>query len=244
MEFLYPRNYLKENRRAPARFVIHIHLNQTMISICLNLNVVRSVIYNGLKDAKIDGNKDGDLIMAESNILEIVQGLAQAAANAYDGSHDERFVRDGEVKKIGLKREEGCPITDQRVNDGFSVKFMGNQIVIHYQSDIRLKEIYGGDFENEMSRVLNEIKKFLQKEYKAITGNSITLTKEGDVSVLASSVSRVRSFVQAYQHFNISGIKVDPDAGGSENRKIEDSWRKFMDLDNNNKRPRNDTRKK
>mgnify|MGYP003148989072 CR=1 FL=1 len=183
--------------------------------------------------------------MAESNILEIVQGLAQAAANAYDGAHDDRYVRDGEVKKVGLKREEGCPIMDQRVNDGFKVRFIGNQLCIHYQSDIKLKDIYGGGFENEMSRMLNEIKKFLQKEYKAITGNSVTLTKKGDIQILASSVSRVRSFVQAYQYYNISGIKADPDAGvGSENRKVEDSWRKFLDLDNKNKRPQNDTRKK
>tara|TARA_R100000808_G_C2144219_1_gene152020 strand:+ start:1031 stop:1576 length:546 start_codon:yes stop_codon:yes gene_type:complete len=181
--------------------------------------------------------------MAKSNILEIIQGLAQAASNGYDGAHDERFVRDGEVKKVGLKREEGCPIMDKRVNDGFSVRFMGNQMCIHYQSDVKLKEIYAGGFEDEMARVINEIKKFLQKEYKAITGNSVTLTKEGDIKILASSTSRVRSFVQAHQYFSISGLKVDPDAGGSENRKVEDSWRSFLELSNNNKRPPNDTRK-
>jgi len=182
--------------------------------------------------------------MAQSNILEIIQGLSQAAANAYDGAHDERFVRDGEVKKIGLRREEGCPIMDKRVNDGFKVKFGGNQICIHYQSDIMLKEIYKGGFEDEMSRMINEIKKFLQKEYKVITGNSVALTKEGDISIIAQSVSNVRNFVQAYQYFNIGGVKADPDAGGSENREVEASWRKFLDLDNKNKRPQNDTRKK
>ena len=119
--------------------------------------------------------------MAESNILEIVQGLAQAAANAYDGSHDERFVQDGEAKKVGLRREEGCPIMDKRVNDGFSVKFMGHQMCIHYQSDIMLKEIYKGGFETEMERMINEIKKFLQTEYRKITGNGVTLTKAGEV---------------------------------------------------------------
>ena len=77
--------------------------------------------------------------MAESNILEIIQGLAQAAANVYDGSHDERYVRDGEAKKVGLKREEGCPIMDKRVMDGFNVKFYGNQICIKYQSFIHLQ---------------------------------------------------------------------------------------------------------
>ena len=182
--------------------------------------------------------------MAESNILEIVQGLAQAAANVYDGSHDERFVRDGEAKKVGLQREEGCPIMDKRIMDGFNVKFYGNKICIKYQSDIQLKEIHGGGFEAEMERRLNEIKKFLQKEYKAITGKAITLTKVDDIHILATSVSRVRSFVQAYRHYNISGIKEDEGWKGSEGREVDIAVRKFLELNNNNKRPQNDTRKK
>lgn len=181
--------------------------------------------------------------MANSNILEIVQGLAQAAANAYDGAHDERYVRDGEAKKVGLNREEGCPLMDKRVMDGFSVKFYGNRLCLKYQSDVKLKDIYSGNFSGDIERMLNEVKKFLQKEYKAITGNSVTLSKDGDVSILASSVSRVRSFVQAQQHYTISGIKADPDAGGSENRTVDDAIRSFLDLNNGNKRPQNDFRK-
>jgi hypothetical protein len=182
--------------------------------------------------------------MAESNILEIVQGLAQAAANGYDGAHDERYVQDGEIKKVGLKREEGCPLLDKRVNDGFSVKFSGHQICIHYQADIMLKDIYKGGFESEMERMINEVRKFLQKEYKVITGNSVTLSKAGDIQILAQSASRVRNFVQAYQHFNISGLKEDEGYKGSEGRKVDDVVRKFLELNNNNKRPQNDTRKK
>ncbi len=182
--------------------------------------------------------------MAKSNILEIIQGLAQAAANGYDGAHDERFVRDGEAKKIGLRREEGCALMDSRVIDGFNVNFYGNKICIKYQSDIKLKEIYGGGFETDMERMINEVKKFLQKEYKVITGKSITLTKDGDVKILAQSTSRVRSFVQASQHFKISGIDEEDGANGSEGRTVDDAIRKFLDLNNNNKRPQNDTRKK
>ena len=179
-----------------------------------------------------------------SKMLEIIQGLAQAAANAYDGAHDERFALDGEERKVGLKREEGCPIMDKRVNDGFKISFHGHQACIMYQSDILLKDVHSGNFENEISRMINEVKKYLQKEYKKITGNSVTLTKQGDPQIIVQSTSRVRSFVQAVQHFKISGIKEDPDAGGSENRKIEDSFRKFLELSNNNKRPSNDTRPK
>ena len=109
--------------------------------------------------------------MAESNMLEIIQGLQQAAANGYDGALDDK----GEPVKIGLKREEGHPILDKRVNDGFKVKFTPSGICIHYQSDILLRDIYGGGFENEMARMIGEVKKFLQKEYKKITGRNTSL---------------------------------------------------------------------
>ena len=181
--------------------------------------------------------------MAESNILEIIQGLAQAAANGHDGAHDERYSHDATARKVGLKREEGDPILDKRVNDGFRVKFVGNEICIHYQADILLKDIYKGDFENEMNRIINQVKKFLQKEYKAITGKGVTLTKQGEIDVLAQSVSRVRSFVQAYQYFKISGIKENEYAGGSEDRKVDAAIKKFLDL-KSSKKPKNVTRKK
>ena len=182
--------------------------------------------------------------MSNSNTLDIIQGLAQAAANAWDGSHDGRFTIDEEETKVGLRREEGCPIMDSRVLDGFQVKFYGDMMCVSYQSDIKLKEVYAGGFEQEMESTMTDIKNFLQKEYKKITGNSVTLTKDGDIYVMAQSTSRVRSFVNAHQYYKISGIKPDADAGGSENRTVDDAFRKFLELNNNNKRPQNDTRKK
>tara|TARA_Y100001970_G_C14241335_1_gene865077 strand:+ start:1408 stop:1959 length:552 start_codon:yes stop_codon:yes gene_type:complete len=182
--------------------------------------------------------------MSNTEMLKVVQGLAQAISDIKSNGHDERFAYDGESREAGLKREEGDIILDPRTNDGFSIKFVGSMLCIYYQSDILLKDIYGGKFENEIQLMINQIKKTIQREYKKVTGNSVTLTKEGDVEILAQSVSRVRSFVQAHQYFKISGIKADEYDGSSENRKVEDSWRKFLDLDNKNKRPQNDTRPK
>ena len=66
-----------------------------------------------------------------SNTLKIVQGIAQAAANAYDGSHDERYAADGKARKIGLNREEGDAILDSRVIDGFKVNvFFCNRLML------------------------------------------------------------------------------------------------------------------
>ena len=145
-----------------------------------------------------------------STTLEIIQGLSQAAANAYDGSGDERYTLHGQAKNVGLNREEGRPLIDKRVNDGFSVKFYGDSMIITYQSDVRLKEVKDPKYDQEIARMLNEIKKFLQREYKAITGNSVTLRSKGEPQILVQSTSRVRTFVQAYQHFKISGVESEP----------------------------------
>ena len=154
--------------------------------------------------------------MSSSNMLEIVQWLAQAAANSYDGAHDKRFSHDGEERKVGLRREEGCAIMDSRVIDGFNVKFHGDMMCISYQSDIKLKEVYSGGFETEMESTINDVKNFLQKEYKKVTKKSVSLKKEGDIEVMVQSTSRVRSFVQAKQMFKITGLEMDPILAPSE----------------------------
>ena len=156
--------------------------------------------------------------MSNTNTLEIIQGLAQAAANAYDGAHDSRISYDGSEKRVGLRREEGCPIHDSRVMDGFKVKFSADSISICYQSDIKLKELHTGRFEENITFQINEIKNFLQKEYKAITGKRITLIPVDEAKVLVQSTSRVRSFVNAYQWFKISRLKADPIIALSENK--------------------------
>jgi len=156
--------------------------------------------------------------MSNSNMLEIIQGLAQAAANAWDGSHDGRFTIDEEETKVGLRREEGCPINDSRVIDGFNVKFYGDMMCISYQSDIKLKEVYAGKFEQEMESTINDIKGFLQKEYKKITGKPVSLKEDGEIDVLVQSTSRVRSWVQAKRHYKIGAIKTDPILAPSEKK--------------------------
>ena len=177
-----------------------------------------------------------------SSTLEIIQGLAQAAAHGYDGSHDERYSHDGKSRKVGLKREEGDPIIDNRVNDGFMVRFYGNSLCITYQADVPIKDVKDPKFEQEQERMINQVKKFLQKEYKAITGKTVTLTKKGDVDVMVQTTSRIRTFVQAYQHFKISGVDSIEYRQPSEDL-TRDITKKFL-AQHSTKKPKNVTRKK
>ena len=167
--------------------------------------------------------------------LEIIRGLSQAAANAYDGGHDERYALDGQTRQVGLQREKGHPILDKRVIDGFKVKFYGDSMIINYQSDVMMKDLKDGRFENEIAQTINEVKKFLQKEYKAVTGKSVSLTKKGECQMIVQTTSRVRTFVQAYQHYKVGGLKMDE----TQETSVRDITKKFLDQAKA-KRPQNE----
>ena len=50
-----------------------------------------------------------------ASVYDIVKGINQAVANAYDGAHDESLQADGKARTAGLEREEGHYIHDRRV---------------------------------------------------------------------------------------------------------------------------------
>ena len=89
-----------------------------------------------------------------------------------------------------------------------------------------------------MSRMINEIKKFLQKEYKTITGKSVSLTAKGDPQIIIQTTSHVRTFVQAYQHYKIGGLKMDQIVAPSEDT-TRDITKKFLETAKA-KRPQNE----
>lgn len=161
--------------------------------------------------------------------LEIIQGLSQAAANAYDGAHDERFVKDGDVKKIGgLSREEGCAIVDSRVSDGFGVKFIGDKLQINYEANVRLSDVYARGFEEECESRVQAIASFLEKEYKVVTGNSIRLTPEGEAKCIVQNTSRVRTFVMCHKLFKIGGMKDVETLGEGVENPMDVNYHKFL----------------
>ena len=179
-----------------------------------------------------------------ATVYEIVQGLSQAAANAYDGALDEN----GEPLKAGLRREEGDPILDKRVMDGFNVSFYGNMMCLSYMSEVQIKEVYASGFESDVESQLAEIVKFLKNEYKRITGNSVSLSPEGEVDVPVENSSRVRSWVTAKMHYKVGGLAEDMEVAAPSEDRLESNWRSFVEQGGwdgkGGTRPENDTRPK
>ena len=159
--------------------------------------------------------------------LEIVNGISQVLANTYDGATDEN----GEPIKIGLKREEGHPILDSRVMDGFKVSFHAGKICIHYHSEVKLKDIYSGTFEQDIEAMIDQIAKFLKKEYKKVTGNALTLKAEGEAKIIAQNTSRVRTWIQAHRFYTFNAAaEVDPDGPGHVvTDSVDEKFKTFLD---------------
>ena len=148
--------------------------------------------------------------------LEIIRAISQAASRGYDGALEEDGFLDfkgGEEHKrvmTGLKRDDGDPILDKRIIDGFKVKFSGNKLCVNYHGEVSLKDIHRRGpkrFEEEMEAMFGDITNFLKKEYKKITGNALTLVSEGDADSLIQRMSSIRNWVQSYKWYKIGNIE-------------------------------------
>ena len=179
-----------------------------------------------------------------ATVYEIVQGLSQAAANVYDGALDES----GEPLKAGLQREEGDPILDKRVMDGFNVRFYGNMMCLSYMSEVQLKEVYASGFESDVESRMADIVSFLRKEYRKIRGESVALTKDGEIEVHVENSSRVRSWVTEKMHYRVGGLDESMEVNAGSDARPEAQWEKFMSqggwTGDGGKRPDNDSRPK
>ena len=180
-----------------------------------------------------------------ATVYEIIQGINQAAANgSWDGAHEESLQADGKARDAGLKRQNGHYINDRRVMDGFGVTFHGPILRVSYQAEALIKDVAKNNFEDEIGSQLQEIVKFLKKEYKTITGNTLTLTKEGEHHVLVQRISNYRTDCQAHCDYRIGGLTdvIDVNGGSSEDR-LEGAIKDWLAQGPKNKRPKNDTRK-
>ena len=175
-----------------------------------------------------------------ASVLDIVRGISSVVANTYDGALDEN----GEPIKIGLKREEGDPIIDSRVIDGFKVRMSGPKLIVSYHSELPLKDVHNSKLDQEIEQIYADIAKFLKKEYKKITKETLSLKDDGPADIFLQNMSKIRTWVQCQKVYTIGGLKDVVEVGIPSKDRLEKSFRDFLNLDAAGKRPKNDKRKK
>jgi len=176
-----------------------------------------------------------------AKILDIVNGISQVLSNTHDGAVDS----DGNRVELGLHREEGDPILDSRVIDGFSVRFQRDNLIVSYQYDCKLKHVHNKDFESDIESVINDVVKFIKKEFKKLTGSALSLKQEGEICVLVQYLSRVRTTVCAHKVYKIGGEPLRDQDGAKDGSKdrLNDTFKKFLELGGAGKKPKNSTAK-
>ena len=163
--------------------------------------------------------------------LEIVNAISQVLSNSYDGALDES----GDPIKIGLRREEGNPLLDSRIIDGFGAQVSGDRLHIKYHSEIPLREVHSNGFEGEMESMVEKVKSFIQKEFKKVSKESLTLSDPSEVDVLVEYISRIRCSVKVHKCYKIGGLPVEPQ------KEIDPAYEKMVSLSGlGGKRPQNE----
>tara|TARA_R110000824_G_scaffold70682_3_gene181191 strand:- start:601 stop:1137 length:537 start_codon:yes stop_codon:yes gene_type:complete len=155
-----------------------------------------------------------DLAMAISNVM---------SQKGYDGSGAE----------IGLKREEGDPILDSRVMDGFSARVHGNQLIINYHSlmspkDFHNKKDPAAALKQGIKEMFDNIEKFLKAEVKKLKVGSLRLKQAGEDDALIQYLNRHRYNCVAKRVYNILGTDAETVAGDDQRKHKEDVVKSFV----------------
>ena len=158
--------------------------------------------------------------------LEIINGISQVLANSYDGALDEN----GDPVKIGLRREEGNPLIDARIMDGFGANINGDRLHIKYHTEIPLKEVHSNGFEGEMESMIEKVKSFIQKEYNKVMKRSLSLTEPSEVDVLVEYISRIRCSVKVHKCYKIGSLSEDVGNESDRERPVDPDFEKMVKL--------------
>jgi len=179
-----------------------------------------------------------------ATVYDIVKGINQAAANAYDGTQIAGYNADDKAIKIGLRREKGNPITDSRVMDGFKVRISGPKLIVSYQTELPMRDVHNTKLDEEIEQIYADIVKFLKKEYKSITKETLKLKDDGPCRILLQNMSRVRTWAECEKIYTIQGLKDVVEVGEPSKEGLEKRFKDFLEQGGLGTRPKNDKRKK
>ncbi len=165
--------------------------------------------------------------------LNVLNGLSQVIGElCYDGAYD----KEGNLVEIGLKREEGHPIHDSRVIDGFNIKVHGNSLCISYHiEDRNMKGVHDSKFESNIDSTISEVKSFIEKQFRKNTGKSLSLKESGECEVEVNPISRVRVQVLAKKFYSIGALSEVETGEESDPNRVDKSIRDFLALKNDRK---------
>ena len=126
--------------------------------------------------------------------------------------------------------------------DGFNVRMSGPKCIVSYQSEMPISSFHNTKLDEEMEQIYADIAKFLKKEYKKVIGETLSLSADGPCDILLQNMSKIRTWVQCTKVYTVGSMKDVDEVGTPSEDRLEDNFRKFLELDTD-KNPENVTRK-
>lgn len=138
--------------------------------------------------------------MAE--MMDIIKGISQVMANTYDGAVD----KDGKVRRNTIRFPETNDSYEMRgMIEGFRARVSGDKLIINFQTDVTQQEAHDPKFEQNTKKSIAEAVKYLKKEFKKVTGKTLSLDEVGDMKMTVEMLSRLRTTVTACCIYKIGG---------------------------------------
>jgi hypothetical protein len=83
--------------------------------------------------------------------------------------------------------------------------------------------------------MVEKVKSFIQKEFKKVSKESLTLSDPSEVDVLVEYISRIRCSIKVHKCYKIGGVPVEPE------KEIDPAYEKMVALSGlDAKRPQNE----
>lgn len=176
--------------------------------------------------------------------LETVSVLNALSSIVGEYGHD-GATKEGEPAEVGLAREDGHPILQSRVVDGFNIKVYGDKLCItHHLLDQRMKDFHEKDQHDKCQSTISDIASFLQKEFRKRTGKALSLKEEGQMHMDTEYVSRVRVNVVSKQYYKVGALKgLELDSKSIIDDKLNKAAKSFLEL-STDKKAKNDKSQK
>jgi hypothetical protein len=109
---------------------------------------------------------------------------------------------------VGLKRENGDPILDSRVMDGFNARFHGNHLIVNYHAEMFPSDFHrktAKNIEQDILDTFTNIEKFLKKECSAMGVGRLSLTPVGEEDILIQYLNRGKYNCIAKKVYKVRG---------------------------------------
>jgi len=177
--------------------------------------------------------------MAKHKTLEVIEVISRIVGEkGFDGALHE----DGEKVEIGLTREEGHPLFNSRTVDGFKVSFLGDKMCVKYHTQVPVHSVHQSkDFDGDIEEKINQIAKFLKKEYKKLSGSTLSLSEEKKSYKSGfQSASSINSWVQAEKWYKLNDVDSVDYRDDEDKSKLDKAVKSWLELANKAKRPENE----